>query len=177
MTMRLIEITDRVSQELKQRAWPALVWGFGQKAIAALDAREPYLAWAPSEAGDRFGPPDAAGEIEGGDARPYATITTRLEAHCRGGDFEITEALRHDLAAILHEMLQGSAELVGGGWLRAGDSYTSRTEVYILLVDVRQPITDRLHGQPAAATGTVETVSLGSELEIGGVITPDVPAP
>lgn len=161
-------------------AWPALTWSFGRQKLARLDAAEPFIAWAPSEAGDRFEAPDPAFSESSSPNAPQAlaTLVTRLEAHCRGRTFEDTEDLRHDLASIVRRQLPGSGVLVGGGWLDAGNNLSSRTEVYVLLVDLRSPITDQLRGQALQGTATVESVEVGSEIQIpGGSVEPDVVLP
>jgi len=173
MASPILTVIGLVMDKLVEQAWPDLTWAFGtNRGKVALSSPEPFVAWCPSEAGDRFGPVDPSED------EPHAlrTITTRLEAHVRGGTFETTEALRHDLASIVFQQLSNdSGELVGGGWLDAGNALTSRTEVYILLVDLKAPITEQLHGQDPTTTVVVETVDVASEIDIpGGSVEPDV---
>ncbi len=161
-------------------AWPGLTWAFGRRELARLDAAEPFVVWVPSEGGDRFEPVDPAFDERASPAAPQAlaTLATRLEAHCRGRSFEDTEALRHDLASVVRQQLPGSGVLVGGGWLDAGNALTSRTEAYVLLVDLRAPITDQLRGQSLQGFAEVETVAVASEVQIpGGAVEPDVTLP
>lgn len=161
-------------------AWPELSWAFGRRKLAQLDAPEPFIVWAPSEAGDRFEAVDPAFAERDNPNAPQAlqTLVTRLEAHCRGKTFDMTEALRHDLASLVRQQLPGSAVLVGGGWLDAGNLMSARSEVYVLLVDLRSPVTDQLVGQPLQGTAEVETVAVASEIQIpGGAVEPDVVLP
>ncbi len=170
MASPILTVVTNVMQALAV-AWPTVTHAFGRRELAKLDAPEPFIVWAPSQAGDRFGPPDARfieAEQAEAPAQPLLTITTRLEAHCRGGSFELTEALRHDLAAVIQQQLAGSFDLPGGGWVDSANAFSSRSEVYVLLVDLHQPITDRLHGETAQGTGNVETVAIGSEIHLPG---------
>lgn len=179
MSGPILSTIGNLMDKLKE-TWADLDWAFGRRKLAQLDAPEPFIVWAPSEAGDRFEPVDPAFAERDSPNAPQAlqTIVTRLEAHCRGKTFDLTEALRHDLASIVRQQLPGSAVLVGGGWLDAGNQMTSRSEVYVLLVDLRAPITDQLQGQSAQETAEVETVAVESEIQIpGGTVEPDVVLP
>jgi hypothetical protein len=180
MASPILTVVDNVMEALAE-AWPTVTHAFGRRELARLDAPEPFIVWAPSQAGDRFGPPDAAfleSEQTEVPAQPLLTIITRLEAHCRGGSFELTEALRHDLAAVIQQQLAGSFELPGGGWVDNANAFSSRSEVYVLLVDLRQPITDRLHGEAAGGQADIETVAIESEIQLpGSDVEPDVVLP
>lgn len=180
MSGDLLSTIDNLMDAMREVAWPALTSAFGRQKLAQLSAPEPFIVWVPSEAGDRFEAPDPAFLESSNPNAPQAlaTLVTRLEAHCRGRTFADTQALRHDLASIVRRQLPGSGVLVGGGWLDAGNNLTSRTEVYVLLVDLRSPITDQLHGQSAQGVSTVEGVEVESEIQIpGGDVEPDVVLP
>lgn len=180
MASPILTVVANVMQALAV-AWPTVAHAFGRRALAQLEAAEPFIVWAPSQAGDRFGPPDAAfleSEQAEAPAQPLLTIITRLEAHCRGGSFELTEALRHDLASVIQQQLAGSFDLPGGGWVDNANAFSSRSEVYVLLVDLKQPIVDRLYGEAAPGRADIETVAVGSEMLLpGSDVEPDVVLP
>ena len=77
----------------------------------------------------------------GGNQRPVKNVSTGLEIHAFGRDYDETETLRDQIVLAIHASAYGAYVLQGGAW----DRTTLRTQYgrkYVLRLTVQAPIAD-----------------------------------
>jgi hypothetical protein len=120
----------------------------------------PRIIWARGES-DSFSAARSYGPTQAypSNARSLFTVTTSVEIHIWAQSEEQFEVLRQNEIAALHRLLHGSYNVTGGRVVDADDAILSLGYVYVMTVQIQQPIMDALTPTATIVSTAADTIT------------------